>query len=104
MHTKGPWQYHPAPLILAFEVFDSSGPHRDGSMYVAGIGHTRTPGEAEANARLIAAAPDLLDACKRALHLVEENNEEIVQMSGSFGLLSDLQAAIAKATSPTDER
>jgi len=44
---------------------------------------------------------DLLAACKRALHLVEENNEEIVQMSGSFGLLSDLQSAIAKAEGET---
>ncbi len=42
------------------------------------------------------AIPDLLTACKRALHLVEENNAEIVTMVGSFGLLADLEAAIAK--------
>jgi hypothetical protein len=61
-----------------------------------------TPGpwkcdEAMDNAALIEAAPDLLKACKRALHLVEENNEEIVMMAGSFGLLLDLKEAINKA-------
>lgn len=53
--------------------------------------------ETMANADLIEAAPDLLEACKRALHLVEENNEEIVMMAGSFGLLLDLKEAINKA-------
>jgi hypothetical protein len=38
--------------------------------------------------------------CKRALHLVEENNEEIVMMPGSFGLMLDLSEAIAKAEQP----
>jgi hypothetical protein len=53
--------------------------------------------ESEAHAGDEARAENKLlrEACKRALHLVEENNEAIVQMSGSFGLLSDLQAAIS---------
>jgi hypothetical protein len=54
--------------------------------------------ETEANTRLIVAAPDLLEACRKALHLVEENNEEIVHMPGAFGLLADLRAALEKAT------
>lgn len=37
----------------------------------------------------------LLAAAKRALHLVEENNEEVVKMVGSFGLYADLTAALA---------
>jgi hypothetical protein len=51
-------------------------------------------------ANLFAAAPSLLAMCKRALHLVEENNEEIVMMPGSFGLMLDLSEAIAKAEQP----
>lgn len=39
----------------------------------------------------------LLAACKKALHLVEENNQEIVEMVTSFGLYADLRAAVAKA-------
>ncbi len=48
----------------------------------------------------IASTTDLLAACRKALFLVEENNEEIVHMVGSFGLLADLQAAIAKGDRP----
>ena len=47
--------------------------------------------------RLRALATRLAVSCRQALHLVEENNEEVVQMVGSFGLLSDLQSALAEA-------
>lgn len=60
-HTPGPWRFianHPG-CIPAFDIRDAEG------MMVAYLGHTRTPGQAEANARLIAAAPDLLAACER---------------------------------------
>ncbi len=52
-------------------------------------------------ARQIAALPDLLAACKRALHLVEENNEEVVKMVGAFGLYADLKTAIDLAEGRT---
>lgn len=46
----------------------------------------------EANARLIAAAPDLLDACKDALALLED-------VDAADGCIGDaLRAAIARAT------
>ncbi len=50
-------------------------------------------------ARLKAINADLLAACERAFSLIsdEDNNREIVNMAGSFGLLLDLQSAIAKA-------
>ena len=50
----------------------------------------KTKGEAEANARLIAAAPDLLRACVAALTIVARE-----QPDGS--IMADLLAAISKA-------
>jgi len=49
--------------------------------------------------RLLEERRELLAACKRALHLVEDedNNPLIVQMAGSFGLLLDLQTAVRNA-------
>jgi len=48
--------------------------------------------------RLRSINADLLSACRRALHLVEENNEEVTEMVGAFGLHFDLRNAILKAT------
>ncbi len=53
------------------------------------------------NGRLRAQRDALLAACKRALHLVEENNEEVVKMVGAFGLLADLEATITLAEKPS---
>lgn len=48
---------------------------------------------------LLASAGVLLHACERARNLVEDefNNPIIVTMDGSFGLLLDLQEAVAGA-------
>lgn len=42
---------------------------------------------------------ELLAACKKALSFVsdEDNNPVIVKMSGSFGLWTDLESAVARA-------
>lgn len=72
-HTPGPW-----------EVFTSEGASKpgietaDGKLSIVVFGHEgeesgvagRTPEEALANARLMAAAPDLLAACKTALPIM----------------------------------
>ncbi len=84
-HTRGPWEVGQYPWLID----DNAGDE------VAQVSSSRI--EYAANARLIAAAPDLLAACKKALHLVEENNEAIVEMVGSFGLYADLHNAIRKA-------
>lgn len=60
-HTPGPWSvYPPTKCVIGPE------PER---ILVAEASHHRP--EADANARLIAAAPDLLAACERLLALVE---------------------------------
>lgn len=53
-------------------------------------------GEAEANANLIAAAPDLLEACRSALKVIEENIPVTAKVSVA-GIARILRAAIAKA-------
>lgn len=56
-----------------------------------------TPAMKAANARLIAAAPELLSACKMAL--ARESAQESLAGNGDKGLISMLRAAIAKANS-----
>jgi len=85
-HTPGPWE------ILGF-----------GHIYSAtaiNIASTRGSlvlelNEMEANARLIAAAPDLLEACKEALAAIQG---EWINEEDSSRIEAQLEAAIRKAT------
>ena len=68
-HTPGPWSVH---TFGSFDVFEIHGPETDetdGCCTLADLGtDTEGPKEVrEANARLIAAAPELLEALRRAL-------------------------------------
>lgn len=89
-HTPGPWRWHDE-LILA------GGNERIGLRVIAeapGGFHFDTEAEKEANARRIAAAPDLLAACELSLKFYyqlyspEDNREPA----------ASLKAAITKAT------
>lgn len=93
-HTPGPWTFDPSK---------SWRPHRVGLKHFVGnddadIAHIsesfssgRTPEETFANARLIAAAPELLAACQRALaEAVADDQDE---------WFANMRTAIAKATS-----
>lgn len=86
-YTKGPWETaeHKTGLILWVK-------GGDGKWAALGLGKTGT--EAEANARLISAAPDMLEALEEA--------EAILTMTG-FRLYEDLimrmRTAITKARS-----
>lgn len=92
-HTPGPW---------VFDLSKSWRPHRV-SLYhfvgnddadIAHIGENfssnRSPAETIANARLIAAAPELLAACQRALAEAVADDQD--------GWFANMRAAIAKAT------
>lgn len=97
-HTPGPWVKRSAILTGA-----------DGSYVVAaglglGLGSDNGDGVRAANARLIAAAPDLLDALKqivecekrRAADLRHREAWKLVKFSE--GRIAQAEAAIAKAT------
>lgn len=105
-HTDGPWRAQDYPQRLkgqemsALEVRGVSsraGPDRDRvqDRHIAFVGW---PGgthrdQMEANARLIAAAPDLLEAAKKAEGVLAD----MKRGEGEDHVLSELHAAIAKA-------
>lgn len=94
-HTPGPWQ--------TFEP-DMEHPSRarvgalDGQVDIYNAPLTR---ETEANARLIAAAPDLLEACKDAVvditDFADPNGEFEFTPEGARSLINRLNRAIARA-------
>ncbi len=55
-------------------------------------------GNDQANARLIAAAPELLDACKTAKHWILGVLQDVAAETYSDDIYDDLDAAITKAT------
>jgi len=86
MHTPGPWKYStnvgPTKALIV---------ENDGSTVVE-IGNRTHDSRFVHNARLIAAAPDLLEACKVAL----ESSED--EYGGGWTHVNDaLRGAIAKA-------
>lgn len=74
-HTPGPWTYdrldqHEPTDIAAYRIDSTVGWDN-----VADVFEQREPGRAEANARLIAAAPVLLAACRGAHALLHADRE-----------------------------
>lgn len=90
-HTPGPW----------FSAYDDNGFYEIGSESVSlRLAFTYGEGETdEANARLIAAAPDLLDVVKEANAELERLNDPrgFVSMR-QMRIMEKARAAIAKAT------
>ncbi len=80
-------------------IFDEDGDAIGKAFRKAGEDGKDAPAEARALliVRAVNAHAALVAACKRALHLVEENSEEIVQMVGAFGLWAFLKEAITLA-------
>jgi hypothetical protein len=83
-HTKGPWKV--GEDNLGYPVVT----HRNGG--ICRIDDT-DEGEANANARLIAAAPELLESCNEALHELRIR----CGYTGNEHCYQTLQAAIAAA-------
>jgi hypothetical protein len=99
-HTPGPWQVgygkgvtgpRAAPLVYLDETGCFELPIRAGNLPVAWILSTGSYGKEDADARLIAAAPDLLAALHVALEAV----------TGDKYASRIIEAAIAKATGET---
>lgn len=90
-HTRGRWQLGNATSAGRFV-----GSSPDGVLGIA-MAFGDSPDEQDANARLIAAAPDLLEACKAiAVGPSEDlNHDEATQMVRAN--LAKVRAAIAKA-------
>lgn len=81
-HTPGPWRALPTAEVTT-----------EGGRYVGCIGDAFRHDDPEdlANARLIAAAPELLEVCQRLVRQWDEDESIYV------GCVEDARAAIAKA-------
>jgi|JI10StandDraft_1071094.scaffolds.fasta_scaffold488824_3 hypothetical protein len=90
-HTPGPWVVCPGTQFEDMEprVLANGGRHAVASVKLTGNI------QKEANARLIAAAPELLEACQQALMQAEMDE---TTHGRKFGWGNVLRAAIAKAT------
>ncbi len=90
-HTKGPW------AINEFLVYAENG----NGCTLATINSTSkgiSDEEAQANARLIAAAPELLEACQSSLQWILDVLQAEPPETYSDDILDELNAAIDKAT------
>ena len=95
-HTQGPWEIRATRIDDNAFIYDIHAPHQDNPSQsgsnptVATTWYRPDDGEAKANARLIASAPDLLECLQNLVHrglIVNDNDhyEECIE-------------AIAKAT------
>jgi hypothetical protein len=92
-HTEGPW-YYAGPSDIGRDSY---------SIYGSGpLAYTAGPSDygdaAEANARLIAASPELLEACEVANRFFEENDDFTDGEYPIPGFILDMRIAIKKAT------
>lgn len=88
-HTPAPWKIDGAHSTRVLLINDAKG-HAIGE-----IVDTRNP----ANARLISAAPDLLDALLTALPFVEDHEDSRIYKGGAVAhTIKIIRAAIDKAT------
>lgn len=86
-HTPGPWR------VMGGSGTDvAAGPQGYLAYVSTGGGRGRSLDEARANARLIAAAPDLLDACEKARDFGSQGDTHEGLSVSEF-----IRAAIAKA-------
>jgi len=88
-YTPGPWEAD----TNRNHVVDTRG------LTVAAIspGAARSAEQRDANARLIAAAPELVEACWDAISQIEYLHEKFSPTRSGEAVLSRLRAAIAKA-------
>lgn len=94
-HTPGPWTINYAPNGLPYQIIasdqDDTKPGKVGTK-ITRWASISLPSSTEgmANARLIAASPDLLEACIEAIEAIKDGDAQ--------SATNALNAAIAKAT------
>lgn len=105
-HTQGEWKYAPLQREhgegLVFTGDDPENADAHIAVVSGGLGYVMEDGrcfESEANAALIASAPDLLEACKALVKELEDDNESLSLSAGyaRADLIIHAIAAIAKA-------
>jgi hypothetical protein len=102
-HTPGPWWLSPARNALGVVLGGPARPMHHGGTTVGQIASACSqewmePGELEANAALIAAAPDLLEALK-AFTDAQESKRDAIGNAAIAAAIGDLVLAEEKARS-----
>lgn len=96
-HTPGPWYYGPSSAIEGGFVIQGSYENGGGPRLPV-LGRTHNfPHHAEANARLIAASPDMYEALKRMVADLREIEKTHLCHRSRLQQIADISAAIAKA-------
>lgn len=90
-HTPGPWVDRKPDSVGGSRIYADC----KGGVLIATLGYMRDKNESEANARLIAAAPDLLSALKLLLDEVTE--AKWPKVAEHLAILQIVCEAIAKA-------
>ena len=101
-HTPGPWVHVRFGGIVGGPFYKYANGEAQSQVASATVGEGISPEEREANARLIAAAPDLLEALRTArqelrFHNLTEDGAQRVNTTISRAL-AEVDAAIAAAT------
>lgn len=95
-HTPGPWKLRRAEHSLEHDFILHAGPHIIAwSVPRADRSNTRKKSEHIANARLIAAAPELLEALKQMVSIVVIHSNA-TRNNFAWAELDEARAAIAK--------
>jgi hypothetical protein len=99
-HTPGPWEYgvNPAGEYSNGVVVRPAGEFPHG-LWIADCG-SEYDAERHDNARLIAAAPDLLEACREIVrwHGIRSDSDELLHRDAQQPEIAAAMDAIAKAT------
>jgi len=94
MYTKGEWRVDRKRSSFEYDIYSKDNPPKVIARVPSGVSNYSrlVPAEGEANAQLIASAPDLYEACKEGLELLSINLE------ANRGKVSELlKQALAKA-------
>lgn len=97
-HTPGPWRFKLKNAGNGFLVISADENH------ICDVHMTNLRSVAEDRARLIAAAPALLEACKRSLEVARswhDNHGTTIECDLLCDTIPQLKAALTKATGET---
>lgn len=105
-HTPGPWRIERGKKYGDFLIWSAHGETEVSSHWIATLKCESCPAHEEGNARLIAAAPDLLEAleaCHKALNsIVDPKDSAETSIQGSYEMCEKAEAiaraALSKAT------
>ena len=114
-HTPGPWEYYPATNYCGYAIAPrgtlptlSAVERPRGNRNTINVTAFNYPGETEANARLIASGPELLEALQRVMKYADHAPFCSVQDHPDFtcncGLHAIRQAALAAISKATGEQ